>query len=70
MLLFVDLTVLPLGVGANFGGFHPNSPLDFLVLCSSLISSVCYAAHRLLLDLPRAPCDVLQCPCRDGFLAS
>ena len=58
-ITFVNLTVLPLGVGADFEGFHPNSYLSFLVLCSSPISSTRYAAHRLLLDLPHAPCDVL-----------
>jgi hypothetical protein len=68
--VFVDLIVLPLGVGADFGGFHQNSPLGFLVLCFSLISSTRFVVHRLLLDLPRAPCDVLQCPYRDGFPAS
>ena len=67
---FVDLTILPLSVGVDFEGFHPNSPPSFLVLCSSLISFTHYAAHRLLLDLPRAPCDVLQRPCSNGFSAS
>ena len=55
---FVDLTILPLGMGADFEGFHPNSPPDCLVLCSSPISSTRYATHRLLLDLlvPFAMC--------------
>jgi hypothetical protein len=57
-------------MGVDFGGFHQNSPPGFLALCSSSISSTRYAAHRLLLDLPRAPYDVFQHPCRDGFSAN
>jgi hypothetical protein len=67
---FVDLAVLSLSLGSNFGGFHPNSPPSFLILCSSPISYARYATHRLLLDLSHAPCDVLQHPYSDGFPAS
>jgi hypothetical protein len=60
---FVNLTVLLLGMGGDFGGFHPNFPPGFLVSCSSPIFSTRYAAHHLLLNLPRAPY-------HDGFPAS
>jgi hypothetical protein len=67
---FIDLIVLPLGMSADFGGFHPNSPPGFLfcVLRRFPLPTMPPTVCCWIFLVPPAMCS--NAPCHNGFSAS